>query len=102
MPNAAMSARAASGTCERLAVPDDIGAGLRYFAHGRVGWRHGSACSLHGQPVHSAQRPPVDVFHQDVRELAVSTNAAETIDARGPLGDTVDARARVTRHAATA
>src|SRR4051812_43736454 len=85
MPNAAMNAIAASDTRERLAVPDGIDAGLRYFADGRMRLRRGSACSVHGQLLHSAQRPPVDVFHQDVCELAVSTNAVKTINTRGPL-----------------
>src|SRR5690349_6287225 len=84
-PNAATRASAASDVRERLAVPDDIDAGLRYFTNGRMGWRRGSACSVHGQPAHPAQRPPVDVFHQNVRELAVAADAVETVDARGLL-----------------
>src|SRR5688500_2772364 len=87
MPNAAMSASAASAsdTRERLWVPDDIDAGLRSVADGRMGGRHGPSCSVHGQPVHSAQRAPEDVFHQYLCELAVSTYAIETVDARGQL-----------------
>src|SRR3954454_7376427 len=84
-PSAKMNASAPSHTRERLAAPDHIDPGLRYFANRRLGWCHGSACPGDGQLPHSAQRPPVDVFHQDVRELAVPANAVETVDARRSL-----------------
>ena len=86
MPSAATSASRGQRHPDRLAVLD---ASTRACgtsptgSHGMASWLR--ADSVHGQPVHSAQRPPVDVFHQDVRELAVSANAVETVDASGPL-----------------
>src|SRR6476646_7099490 len=85
IPNAAISASAASSTRGRLTVSHDIDASLLYSTYGCTGWLRRSARSFQGQPVHSAQRSPVDVLHEDVRELAVSTNAVETVDARGLL-----------------
>src|SRR5688500_18524004 len=85
-PSAATNDVAARTMPDRLAMPNRIHVGLRKIPTGlRMRDVYPATDSVDHHALDSAQRPPVDVFHQDVRELAVSSNAVETIDARGPL-----------------